>query len=207
MPVHNQIDPRLSSTAGKIEIPEVLHRVNDFYDRAVKAMEQQLWSKQQPDLKKLEDDLAAIRKAIARKADFLQSEDPAILTRQTGDFVLADLTPTFTSVQAIANRTSTRKKLVTVALALAAYKSDKGKYPSSLTELTTESTVTTGKTTTKAPPYLKALPLDFFSEKGDKPFSYKVDGNGYVLYSVGENMKDDSGKDKDNGGDDIVIKK
>lgn len=79
--------------------------------------------------------------------------------------------------------------LTEVAFAIAAYKAEKGKYPQKLADL--------------APDYIKAVPNDIFS---DKPLIYKLTDDGYVLYSVGQNMKDDGGKsDSDNKEDDILI--
>ena len=53
------------------------------------------------------------------------------------------------------------------------------------------------------PKYLKAIPNDLFTEK---PLVYKRRGGGYVLYSVGPNMKDDDGVEKsEDGADDVVV--
>jgi len=86
--------------------------------------------------------------------------------------------------------TATERDLAIVAVALAAHKAEKGKYPDKLEAL--------------SPEYLKAVPNDFCS---GKPFIYKTDDKGgYILYSVGENMKDDGGKTREEGGDDLVVK-
>jgi hypothetical protein len=69
------------------------------------------------------------------------------------------------------------------ACALHAYRAVNGRYPASLEEL--------------SPACLKQAPLDRFS---DKPLIYKPKADGYVLYSVGPNMKDEGGK-----GDDIAV--
>jgi hypothetical protein len=73
-------------------------------------------------------------------------------------------------------------RLTRIALALAAYKADHGRYPAALEAL--------------APGYLPAVPEDSFSER---PPIYAPTGAGYTLYSVGPNMIDDGG-----GQDDIV---
>ncbi|MCD4825594.1 MAG: hypothetical protein K8S55_13445 [Phycisphaerae bacterium] len=80
-----------------------------------------------------------------------------------------------------------RDELVGVALALAAYKAEKGAYPQKLAEL--------------SPAYLKAIPADRFS---GKPLIYKTRGKGYLLYSVGMNLKDDGGKKEGDNGDIII---
>ena len=41
----------------------------------------------------------------------------------------------------------------------------------------------------------------------EKPLVYKRRGGGYVLYSVGANMKDDGGvEESEKGADDIVVR-
>jgi hypothetical protein len=63
-------------------------------------------------------------------------------------------------------------------LALIRFKLSSGDYPESLEDL-----VTAG--------YLKSLPMDPFSEQ---PLVYKKTDNGFMLYSVGFNFKDDGGQ-------------
>jgi hypothetical protein len=41
------------------------------------------------------------------------------------------------------------------------------------------------------PKFLSVQPVDPFS---GKPLVYRQEGNGFVLYSIGENMNDDGGK-------------
>ena len=83
-----------------------------------------------------------------------------------------------------------RLELVKVSLALAAFRAEKGVYPQKLSEL--------------SPAYVKKVPADVFAER---PLVYKRDGKGYLLYSVGENMKDDGGvEDEDAGKDDIAVR-
>ena len=62
-----------------------------------------------------------------------------------------------------------------------------------------------GRMDALAPAYLKRVPVDFCS---GKPFVYKLRGKGFVLYSVGINMRDDGGRGPDEGEDcdDFVIK-
>ena len=68
--------------------------------------------------------------------------------------------------------------LTRVALGLAAYKAERRTYPARLDEL--------------APAYLPDVPTDPFT---DAPFVYARTADGYRLYSVGPNMKDDGGAD------------
>ena len=71
----------------------------------------------------------------------------------------------------------TQNALLTVSLALRAYKLEHGNYPKSLTQI--------------APEYSEQVPSDPFSVK--KPLRYRVEGDKYLLYSVGPDGEDDLG--------------
>jgi hypothetical protein len=87
-----------------------------------------------------------------------------------------------TPVTARANEIAYRIKADTYAtltiIALFRYEQDKGSYPSALDDL-----LQTG--------YLKQLPMDPWS---DKPLVYKTTADGFMLYSVGSDFKDDGGQ-------------
>jgi len=73
---------------------------------------------------------------------------------------------------------------------LGCFKADEGRWPASLAEL--------------CPAYLKAVPRDFFSQGS---LVYRPGGQGYVLYSVGINQRDDGGvEDPPSDRDDIVAR-
>jgi len=82
-------------------------------------------------------------------------------------------------------------------LALKIYKKENGSYPANLAEL--------------VPGILPELPKDPFSGKSliydrqDDGFGYETDGNGFMLYSVGNNMKDDGGYYEKHRNDDITF--
>ncbi|HOD82558.1 MAG: hypothetical protein BWX88_00929 [Planctomycetes bacterium ADurb.Bin126] len=69
-----------------------------------------------------------------------------------------------------------RFQLARLALALAAWRAEKGGYPETLSQL--------------APDYLKEVPIDLFT---GRPLAYRREGDGYLLYSVGMNRRDDGG--------------
>ena len=84
--------------------------------------------------------------------------------------------------------------LTKLAFSLAAYRADHGSYPARLDDL--------------VPKYAREIPKDVFTAAD---LHYKPDGDGYVLYSVGPNAKDDGGRsagdDKEGvGWDDIVVR-
>lgn len=64
-----------------------------------------------------------------------------------------------------------------VRIGLALYKSEHGRYPATLDEIK---------------PYLGDIPLDPYVEE---PFQYRLDGDDYVFYSVGPDLKDNGGVD------------
>jgi hypothetical protein len=84
-----------------------------------------------------------------------------------------------------------RNEMTLIALAMEIGKAEHGRYPNKLQYL--------------APKYMPAVPLDRFS---GRDLVYRREGSGYVLYSVGRNLRDDGGKTADDGAgfDDIVIR-
>ncbi len=88
------------------------------------------------------------------------------------------------------------RRATLIAIALSAYRTERGHYPHSLDEL--------------VPIYLEELPLDPF---GDRPFHYTLKKDeDYGLYSVGLNLVDDGGVNKWSAGqsetseaDDVVF--
>lgn len=83
-----------------------------------------------------------------------------------------------------ANAGQAQNALLAIALALRAYRAERGRYPVRLADL-----VSAG--------YLERVPADPFARAPfGAPLAYKPakkDGNGYVLYSVGPDGKDDGG--------------
>ena len=63
-------------------------------------------------------------------------------------------------------------------IALIRYKQDTGAFPESLDKLAKQG-------------YIKQVPVDPFS---DKPLAYRKTDNSFILYSWGENLKDDDGQ-------------
>ncbi|HMC64121.1 MAG TPA: hypothetical protein VKI65_04215 [Gemmataceae bacterium] len=94
-------------------------------------------------------------------------------------------------VQDAADRAQQTQDNLLVAFALAWYQRDHGRYPKELNAL--------------APKYLPKVPLDLFS---GKPLVYRPSENGYLLYSVGVNGKDEGGQgyDDEPRGDDLTVR-
>lgn len=80
-------------------------------------------------------------------------------------------------------------RLGLTAVALEQFRAVHGnRYPAALSELT--------------PDYVTATPVDPFN---GQPLRYRMNGGGYVLYSIGCNLKDDSGERMDGREGDIVF--
>jgi hypothetical protein len=90
--------------------------------------------------------------------------------------VTAMLTPVFGKAFACRDQAIARLRIAQVTLSLKAYRSERGEYPESLKEL--EAFVG------------RELPMDPFS---GKPFVYRREGTGLLLYSLGANLEDDGG--------------
>jgi type II secretory pathway pseudopilin PulG len=88
------------------------------------------------------------------------------------------LAPTFSPVLVRDANDRAQNALLALALALQAYKEEHKGYPSSLSEL--------------VPGYLKVVPTDPFT-LGKTP-GYRQQGDAYVQYSVGPDLKDDGGR-------------
>ena len=87
-----------------------------------------------------------------------------------------------------------RFELDKLGFALAAYRADHGAYPARLADLARD--------------YVAKLPKDVFN---DSELHYRLDGKGYLLYSVGANGKDDGGKSREDrkkgeDWDDLVVR-
>lgn len=92
-------------------------------------------------------------------------------------FVSMMAIPNFTRASEVAVRRESERQLTLAAIALQRYQLRHGKWPSSLEAL--------------VPEFLAAVPYDYMSA-GPLRYRLKDDGS-YVLYSVGEDGKDDGG--------------
>jgi hypothetical protein len=95
-----------------------------------------------------------------------------------GNMFLQIFEPTLARVNELANRNKTDVHATVAILALLRFEKEKDRYPANLDEL-----VKAG--------FLKRLPVDPFS---DGTFVYKKTDSGFLLYSFGENLEDDSGE-------------
>jgi hypothetical protein len=84
--------------------------------------------------------------------------------------------PVFETLPRSEDRAKAQFQMTLAALALAAYRADRGSYPEKLVDL--------------CPKYLGEIPSD---PCGDGSLQYRRSGSEFMLYSVGWNGKDDGG--------------
>ena len=163
---------------------EVLRGYNSWHDRIVAACGEESYEKAKSSLEKLKSD--AVRR-IERTITLVLSKTPKQLhdynSKTKAGYVecLIELPSTLTLWQGnlqIERRRQAQDNMIVLAFALAAYRAEHaGQYPQTLAEL--------------APKYIDTLPSDPFT---GQPFRYRKENGGYLLYSVGDNGKDDDGR-------------
>jgi hypothetical protein len=166
-----------------------LAMANEWMDRVVAVAKIEDPTERARAAEQLENDiraLAADAKDPWGLAGAVVSRDRA--SEKVGEVILSLLSPSIAAMLNSRERLETRAELLRVGLALARYKAETGDYPSALAELEAK--------------HLKTIPADAFA---GTPFLYKKTANGYVLYSVGSNQKDEGGRSYDQQADDLTI--
>jgi hypothetical protein len=156
-----------------------MRRVNQWYDRMIDAGKLATHSER-----------SAAADRVVRDAEEFKNKYSGILSPLApleSRFVPIML-PAFARGMTGQTRILTDRHLTELALALRAIRSDRGNYPAKLEEL--------------SPKYVKNVPVDPFSEQ---PLLYRLEGAGYLLYSIGPNGKDDHGS-AEPAGDDLSVR-
>jgi hypothetical protein len=165
-----------------VDLNQALDRSNYWYDRMIRAMEQPTYRLRKAEFEAIDSDLKAFSQSVTygkRLLAALLIWHPAqwqLLRETPADLLALLMLPNPSHCHGVELRHRQRRELTATAFALAAYRNDQQKYPSTLAKL--------------VPKYMKELPRDGFS--GD-PLIYQTDGDDYVLYSVGPNLEDDAG--------------
>ena len=190
-------------TADLVDWDVVLRRHNSAHDRLVGAWRKRPFAEARKqfaglsrDAKEMSEAVSSLNTpgAVAAFRARLASVSPAKARRMRSDLVAKSLlTMLFMSLDMPFHEKwlarTARPRLAVVSLALAVHKAEHGRWPARLAQL--------------EPRLLKSIPDDPFT---DKPLIYKRHGSGYVLYSVGPNVKDDGGaKDRKKKADDIAV--
>jgi len=179
---------------------ETLRTYNRWFDDLAEPIQGNRTTKQERSWEAANNDYANLRAKLRELGseegwlkDVLRTrkETPAQrrkrIGKETGDLLSAIFMPRLARAITLHKQAITEVELARTATALAVYKADTGKFPDNLAAL--------------APKYVKTVPVDVF---GGRPLVYKTRGKGYLLYSIGSNLKDDGGKDDYEEGDIVV---
>jgi hypothetical protein len=160
--------PAPADAAGK-DWDAAMRRVNAWYDRSAGVRRRPTFAARLAAANEFEADAAA----LAAKAG---KGRQGVTVAELEDRLMVEMMSALGRTMARETRLLVDRDLADVALALSAFRAASGEYPQDLAEL--------------APAYLKAVPVDRFTER---PLVYHHEGGGYVLKSVGPNGKDDGG--------------
>jgi hypothetical protein len=175
-----------------IDWDPAFRNANRMFDRLAAASRLPDRVTRTAEMSKIESEIKQMQADIRETGPF---EKAAIGKSERGEMIgnilLTLLLPSVQKVQAANDRIEQQQRNLQVAVALAAYRADNGKYPANLDDL--------------APNYLAKVPGDSFS---GKPLVYKPTENGYLFYSVGVNGIDEEGRwiDDTPKGDDLRVR-
>jgi hypothetical protein len=187
-------DDKAKRILSTIDWDPALRIANEWYDRLAAAMRGKDRASRQQKLEKFRDELTKVKVGFIKSdglAKVFQEGDPKTKGKVLGDFFVSLAVPAVSKVLKAFDRTEQTQRNLHLAFALAAYEREQGHYPKKLNDL--------------APKYLAKVPLDLFS---GKPLIYRTSKNGYLLFSVGPNGRDDQGRGlyDDPPGDDLSVR-
>jgi hypothetical protein len=197
---------RIVETFGlqSIDWTGALRVANQWYNRLVIAMKLPSYSERASAFAKIETELETMTLTITdptklvKIQEELQQEkqgkktvDGGVVSRTLGEIVVTLMLPAVSSASLSEDRIRQQTAQINIALGLAGYHAAKGTYPEHLSDL--------------KPAYLKQIPPDIFT---GTPLLYQRTDEGYLLYSVGPNRKDDAGRThlSANPGDDLTVR-
>jgi hypothetical protein len=179
-------DPGADRVLDRVDWDIALKDGNHWYDRLAKAMHAKTWAERKQQLDQIESEVKRLREKLPFQS-WLGWIDPS---KSFANILSTMLLPAASRVQAAEERARQMHENLLMAFILARYERDHGRYPDTLDALT--------------PKYLPQLPQDRFS---GKPLLYRPKANGYLLYSVGINSKDEGGRGPEDQprGDDLSV--
>jgi len=180
-----------------IDWDAALQNGNLWFDRMATGLREKDPELRKKKLEQIDADVEAYLKALKLKtaspkgqAELLSGGAKGI-GKVIGDILIGLVVPAVHKVQRAWDRVQQVQDNLKLAFALEWYRRDHGYYPKKLDLL--------------APKYLRQIPGDVFSGKA---LIYRPGENGYLLYSVGMNGKDEGGRgqDDDPPGDDLSVR-
>ncbi len=184
--------PQLLSKRQQFDYDLMLNQLNGCYDRLLAAARIENRVARLQAIEKLNDEVDETKKKSENKANELL----AVLTKAGRSKLFADrlqglMLPAIDAALDAEHKDGTRRELWLLAIALRKYHVKHGKYPAQLNQL--------------VPQFIAAVPNDQLT---NEPFTYRSNGNGMLLYSVGRDRVDHQGYDgdlPDDWADDIAI--
>ncbi len=156
---------------------------NARFDQFVNAMRKPAGVERKEAVEIIDQSAATPRAAIDKQASerSLPDNTREARSRRLGRAFMEEFSTGLTTTLKLYDHATMRLDLTQLAFALAVYRAENGSYPAKLADL--------------APKYVKQVPKDIFNN--DTDLHYTRTGNGYLLYSVGANGKDEGGKSFD----------
>jgi hypothetical protein len=175
-------DPaELRKMAVSADYEPALRSGNRWYGRLAGAARLTERAARQAEFERIDADLKSLTpRGKLERFSFslgLAAGTPATRGERIGELVTVMMLPNVSYLSEQTGRTAQSTHNVKIAIGLAAYRDEVGRYPTTLDEL--------------VPSYLAAVPIDLFAER---PPVYRVTATGYLLYSIGPNGKDDDGR-------------
>ncbi len=181
----SEIGQKVLGSAGRaaIDWDEILRIANQYYDDLEEALELPTGQERYEAVAALEASLEDEREQSRGPGRFLRSfvsfrSPKKTMSRHLGNMHLLLLTSSAHWLLRADDRCIAHRRMLRIALAAAAYRTEYGVYPESLDAVSD---------------YLPAIPVDPHSEKS---FLYRLEGDGFVLYSVGANGLDEEGRNE-----------
>ncbi|HMF18782.1 MAG TPA: hypothetical protein VKE98_16365, partial [Gemmataceae bacterium] len=176
-----------------IDWDPALQSANRWYDRLSLALAEKDRGPREKRLTKIEKELRTLKAETTEPSGMakLVFGGNSARGRAVGDILVGLLVPAIRKVQSASDRAQQTQENLLLAFALARYQRDQGHHPKELAAL--------------APKYLERISPDLFSGKA---LIYLPNENGYLLYSVGVNGKDEDGRGYDDTppGDDLSVR-
>jgi hypothetical protein len=182
---------------AEIDWDSVLRMGNSWFDRQVEVLRMSDPIKRRTAKANINQETGQLRATIKDAASLRQlpaAERRKIASETLGRACVA-VAAGSVDCDVITDRMAMGADLTQLSFALAAYRADHDAYPEQLDEL--------------RPKYLDRIPKDIFN---DGKLHYSRQKEGYILYSVGLNGRDDGGRNGDDwtsgdeGWDDIVVR-
>ena len=174
------------------EWDNVMRRGNGWYDKLATAGRKATYQERVAAFAEIDQELEELAKSTSDLKKLAlsllaQGKKPTtVLSSQLSDILISLMLPAVGQATLAEDRLVMNNRLVEVALGLAAYRQETRQYPVQLEQL--------------VPKYLDKIPEDLFSSK---PVRYRRKTQGYLLYSVGPNQKDDGGQQENQELDDV----